>query len=365
MHKHEIIESYAALRGDLAGAAQSIHDRITTALQLSGVKVHTVNHRVKSEMSVRGKISRPDRIYETIGQLTDLIGLRIVTYFEDGVEEVAKIIEDLFAIDYDRSIDKRVQIDPSSFGYRSLHYVCKPIAETLNLPFEIQIRTVLQHAWAEIEHDLGYKFPEAVPNAIRRRFSRVAGLLEIADAEFMELRATMETYEKRVQDFHPSHATGLDAMLLKSLVDSPLVMATDLKLVGALRKPLATHIFFPDYLIRLLNLAHLESSADILEELAQRSAHMPAFMERYFEFTAATWGFDGSDFDSLQRGYSLFLLAHWRILEHALEDKRARGTLETFYSKLDYPQNQDEAARVAEQFLEYFSEWPSPLLPLK
>ncbi len=357
MHKHEIIDAYAVLRGDLGGSAESIQLRLTTALHLSGVKVHTVNHRVKSETSVRSKISRPDRIYENICQLTDLIGLRIVTYFEDGVEEVARIVEGLFSIDYDRSIDKRVQIDPSSFGYRSLHYVCKPIPETLNLPFEIQIRTVLQHAWAEIEHDLGYKFPEAVPNAIKRRFSRVAGLLEIADAEFMELRGTMESYEKRVKDFHPSDSDALDAVLLKSLVASPLIVAADQGLVDTLRKPLATLIFFPDYLIRLLNLSRLESSAEILGQLTRRMEAMPAFMERYFQFTAETWGFDGSDFESLQRGYSLFLLAHWRALELARDDARPIERLQTFYAKLDYPQNPQEAKRVAELFLQYFADW--------
>lgn len=360
MHKHEIIESYATLRTGLSEAAEGLKNRLTTALHLSGVKVHTVNQRVKSEASVRSKISRPDKIYETICQLTDLIGLRVVTYFEDGVEEVAKIVEEHFAVDFDRSIDKRVQVDPSSFGYRSLHYVCHPTAESLDLPFEIQIRTVLQHAWAEIEHDLGYKFPEAVPNAIKRRFSRVAGLLEIADAEFVELRETMVSYEKRVKDLHPSQADALDAMLLKSLVGSELVQASDQRLVASLGKPLAADIFYPDYLIRLLNVAGLANSAAIMELLGRRALAMPAFMSRYFQFTAESWGFEGSDFDSLQKGYSLFLLAHWRALELALADPEPLARLQSFYAQLDYPQRPQEAARVARLFFDSFASWQAP-----
>lgn len=357
MHKHEIIEKYSAIRGDLSEAAEGLKNKLVKALHLSGVKVHTVNQRVKSELSVRSKISRPDKTYETICQLTDLIGIRVVTYFEDSVEEVARIVEENFDVDFERSIDKRVHVDPSTFGYRSLHYVCKPTAHSIDLPFEIQIRTVLQHAWAEIEHDLGYKFPEAVPAAIKRRFSRVAGLLEIADAEFVELRETMATYENRVKDFHPSHSDALDAVLLKSLVESGLVSTADQKLVETLGKPLANNIFFPDYLIRLLNLGGLSNSADILDLLTKRSSEMPSFMKRYFEFTAETWGFEGQDFDSLQKGYSLFLLAHWHALEMALHDSRPITRLEKFYTQLDYPNKPDEAIRVAQLFYAYFSKW--------
>jgi putative GTP pyrophosphokinase len=357
MHKHEIIEKYAVIRGDLAEAAEGLKQKLVTALHLSGVKVHTVNQRVKSEVSVRSKISRPDKTYDTICQLTDLIGIRVVTYFEDAVEEVARIVEENFDVDFERSIDKRVHVDPSTFGYRSLHYVCKPIADSLGLPFEIQIRTVLQHAWAEIEHDLGYKFPEAVPAAIKRRFSRVAGLLEIADAEFVELRETMATYENRVKDLHPSHSDILDAVLLKSLVDSGLVTTADQKLTKTLGKPLSTPIFFPDYLIRLLNLSGLSNSADIFDLLTRRSSEIASFMKRYFEFTAETWGFEGQDFDSLQRGYSLFLLAHWHALDLALLDTRPITRLEKFYAQLDYPNKPEEAIRVAKLFYQYFSQW--------
>jgi hypothetical protein len=68
-----------------------------------------------------------------------------------------------------------------------------------DVSFEIQIRTVLQHAWAEIEHDLGYKTVFAVPRDIRREFSRVAGLLEIADESFSRIREATAEYELEVR----------------------------------------------------------------------------------------------------------------------------------------------------------------------
>ena len=56
------------------------------------------------------------------------------------------------------------------------------------LKAEIQVRTILQHAWAEIEHDIQYKSVEVIPTPIRRRFMALAGLLEIADREFQTIQ---------------------------------------------------------------------------------------------------------------------------------------------------------------------------------
>lgn len=50
------------------------------------------------------------------------------------------------------------------------------------------MRTILQHAWAEIEHDIQYKSVETIPSLIRRRFMSLAGLLEIADREFQAIQ---------------------------------------------------------------------------------------------------------------------------------------------------------------------------------
>ena len=102
-----------------------------------------------------------------------------------------------FAVDLARSVDKRRQAELDRFGYRSLHYICAPAPSFFEqhgfvympeLRFEVQLRTILQHAWAEMEHDLGYKAPEAIPAQIRRRFSRLAGLLELADEEFLSIK---------------------------------------------------------------------------------------------------------------------------------------------------------------------------------
>jgi hypothetical protein len=67
------------------------------------------------------------------------------------------------------------------------------------LLFEIQIRTVLQHAWAEIDHDRGYKFSGVLPRDLRRRLNLLAGQLELADKEFSRLALDVDRHSADLQ----------------------------------------------------------------------------------------------------------------------------------------------------------------------
>ena len=125
------------------------------------------------------------------------IDLRIVTFYTDDVDKVAAIISQLFDIDWANSVDKRKLHDLNSFGYNSLHYICS--LHGGSFPFEIQIRTALQHTWSAIEHDIGYKGAVKLPPQYRRQFSRLAGMLELADDEFSRLRTTMTEYRRQIQ----------------------------------------------------------------------------------------------------------------------------------------------------------------------
>lgn len=174
----------------------ALEGMINVFLEQQGINVHSVTSRVKQKASVLRKLQRPDKDRH-VSELTDLLGVRIITYFPDEVDKAAKLVEREFRVDPDNSVDKRSILDPDRFGYLSLHYVLtlnekrSELTEYQNyksVKFELQIRSILQHAWAEIEHDLGYKSESTVPRAARRRFSRLAGLLELADAEFQGIR---------------------------------------------------------------------------------------------------------------------------------------------------------------------------------
>lgn len=204
----ELGRRYEEACADLKGLGFVVEGLLEALLAARGIRAHSVSHRIKTEESVRRKLANKDGAYAGLGDMHDLLGLRVITFFPDEVDVVAGVIESEFEIDVENSVDKRSILDPDRFGYLSLHYVAglnttrSSLAENARFAeckFEVQIRSILQHAWAEIEHDLGYHAPGSVPDPVRRRFSRLAGLLEIADDEFLRLRDDVEDYRVEVE----------------------------------------------------------------------------------------------------------------------------------------------------------------------
>jgi putative GTP pyrophosphokinase len=189
----------------------SFRERIVNLLEdlLSNSKIviHQIDSRTKSFDSISKKIQKKDK-YGNLNEITDIVGIRIITYLESEVDIIDELIRKEFDIDDENSIDKRI-LQTNEFGYRSLHIVAKLENSRLklteyrrykSLKFEIQIRSILQHAWAEIEHDLGYKGKSAIPQSSIRTFNRMAALLESADIEFDRLKKELTKYENEVPD---------------------------------------------------------------------------------------------------------------------------------------------------------------------
>jgi len=177
------------------------------------ISLHHITSRVKDRDSLSRKIDNKKGKYLDLSEITDVCGIRIITYLDSDVNKVAEIIEKEFKIDISNSIDKR-KLKSDQFGYMSLHYVASlnkqrnSISEYkkfTGLKLEIQIRSILQHAWAEIEHDLGYKGTLAIPEKLKRNFNRLAALLETADIEFDRLKKELTEYEVKVEEKIESH----------------------------------------------------------------------------------------------------------------------------------------------------------------
>lgn len=234
-----LLDEYTAQHDLYAAFASKLEDLIRDLLSVREIEVHSVTSRVKTRDSFRQKVLRPGSDYKSVAEVTDVAGIRITTYFADDVDTVADLIQSEFIIDEANSIDKRAVLDPDRFGYLSFHHVvslARSRAELLEyrrfpaLKAEVQTRSILQHAWAEIEHDLGYKTNLSVPQAIRRRFSRLAGLLELADQEFCAIRSTLRRYERDVpQEIRRDpKAVNLDLASLTAFANSsPLVREVD------------------------------------------------------------------------------------------------------------------------------------------
>lgn len=185
-----------------------VEKAIESCLEDNGVKMTAVEVRIKKRDSLMGKLQRKGFKYNFLEDVTDLLGARVITLYSEDVDRVATYMQQLFEIDWKESIDKRKMHHKDSFGYNSLHYICRipktlyedPQCPELNTQrFEIQMRSTLQHVWAEMEHDIGYKTEIETPEEYIRMLGRLAGMLELADEEFSRIRNSIADYRRRME----------------------------------------------------------------------------------------------------------------------------------------------------------------------
>ena len=211
-HGEALLQQYREQVPALEQLSKIVYDQLRQVLHEQSVELSAIEYRVKTEYSLPGKLERKGDKYASLEDITDLVGLRIITFYTDDVDKVAAIVQQLYDVDWTNSIDKRKAHELTSFGYNSLHYICR--LKGGSAPFEIQMRTALQHVWSAIEHDIGYKGTVKLPPEYRRQFSRLAGMLELADDEFSRLRTTMTDYRRQVQTLVKSGQ--LDEVLLST-----------------------------------------------------------------------------------------------------------------------------------------------------
>ena len=216
-HAQELLAQYESLLPVYTQMADAIPEKLKDFFAEAGIIVAAVEHRVKTRSSLAGKLKLKGGKYRDIFDITDLVGIRVITFYIDDVDKVASVLERLFEIDWENSIDKRKAHDIDSFGYLSLHYICripessytvKDHPELNKIRFEVQMRTVLQHAWANMNHDTGYKSGVEIPRVYMRDMSRLAGMLELVDDEFSRIRREITDYRRNVQKLVASGNLG-------------------------------------------------------------------------------------------------------------------------------------------------------------
>jgi putative GTP pyrophosphokinase len=202
-HGQNALNEYIEVRQRYESFAKVIHSILQEALNYKSIRVHSIEARAKEANSFFKKTIKPSesdpnkpKYQNPLREITDLAGARVITFFLRTIEVVEKIISDEFQVL--EIIDKtNILQEQERFGYQSIHYIVRLRENRTSLPEysaftglvgEIQVRTILQHSWAEIEHDIQYKSVATIPSSIKRRFMSLAGLLEIADREFQAIQ---------------------------------------------------------------------------------------------------------------------------------------------------------------------------------
>ncbi len=317
-----ILADFVRERPNFVKLEEIVSNLLKTSAKESGIRVDSIEHRVKGEKSLEGKLHKKGDSYNSIEDITDLLGARIICYFSDDVDRMGSLIEEMFVIDRENSSDKRSLHNADSFGYLSLHYICSLPEdkgypeEVLGKKFEIQIRTILQHAWAAINHDLGYKTEFGVPREVVRAFARLAGLLEIADDEFARARDLIQGYtettrEKIIND--NADDVNVDIISLREYMLRNKKMRAFLNRLSDIEGSELAEVQPDSYIPQLKwlgldTIGSLQSSLDRNEELA---------------FTLAERVLRGSELDILATNAALRFVLQAELLSRDVSEKEA------------------------------------------
>ena len=326
-----LLADYSTSEGLYRDYAQRVRDLLERVLATKSIRVHSVTCRVKARDSLAAKIRRTGKDYSALSEITDLAGVRVICYFADDVDRVAALIESEFTVDTDNSIDRRRSLEPDRFCYLSLHHIVSFDDGRAQLPeyhpfrglkLEIQTRSILQHAWAEIEHDIGYKSSMEVPRHLRRRVMRLAGLLELADQEFFSVRDQIVEYESTLEEKVATNPTAVDldkpALTVFSIrnkvarkLDSGIA-----KLCNARLTPKTS----VDYALTRLNWLGHRDLGSIEQSLKINADTIMRFASHYLQRSRTPW--------PMERGMSLFYLAYVLVAQRKSAKQLQRFAIE-------------------------------------
>lgn len=342
--REEILHEYDSVKGQYDVLGQKISDLLLELLGNDSIPISSVSFRVKGRDSLAKKITRkPQGHYENLADITDICGLRIVTYFEDDVARVDGLIRREFLVDEANFVNKSEDLGDNEFGYRSVHEIISLGVPRCDLPenkrikglkAEVQIRSILQHAWAEIEHDLGYKSKAAVPRLVRRRFFRLAGLLELADQEFMTIRGELEKYvDELPQEIvtKPADVT-IDKLSLDVFIkQDSMLEAVDEEIVeiGKWELDKSTILYMVARLVAMLSLVGVVTIEQLSDGLRVNHDMMIEFAKKWINDGSSSSDSDYED-TSAPRGVAILYLCYVMMLSMNNRDVLVKFVAEHF-----------------------------------
>lgn len=333
-----IMEQYRSQKSSFLQIETIVVEKLQAIVNESKLSISSIEHRIKEENSLHGKLLLKGDKYDSLEDITDILGLRIICFFSKDVDIIKEYIEKAFVIDWKNSVDKRALLNPESFGYLSLHYICSlPEDEGYDTNlcskrFEIQIRSILQHTWAAIYHDLGYKTEFGIPREYIRDFSRIAGLLELADKEFGEIREALSNYEQNM-------ATSLQTL------DTPPININVISLQewaknSTLAKEMNIKLDYTDFqdCIQDLKCIQIETLSSLESSIQSTHDTLVSYISYYKE---------KEELEEINLNTFVLLLAQILLLDQDLDKKELSSKL------LPLVENEKVAKKMSKRFLSF------------
>ena len=201
-HRQEAAANYSVIRETNVRFAAELESLLTRVLNAKRIAFHQVTARAKTVDKFADKAVKPEEEHperpkyaNPMVDITDMTGVRVIVLNRSALKDVDDTVRTLFK-ERERTDKGDRNLERGTVGYESIHYLVQfnsdrsdllENREFANLTAEIQIRTILQHAWAEIEHDIRYKTSSDPHKVISQRFAALAGLVNIGDREFDEI----------------------------------------------------------------------------------------------------------------------------------------------------------------------------------
>lgn len=235
--KNEFREFYSDSHDLLKDATKFFESLISSLVaSVSGIETPTVISRLKDReesikkfsLKYQTELEQTKTPYSIRYHITDLIGVRVICYYETDIALVAKVLKDNFSVLDETNKSAEIEEKENTFGYKGHHLDLKINGVRVDLPecsrykeirFEVQVRSIIQDAWSVLDHKIKYK--KSIPPSLKRQINALAALFEIADREFTQIKNTTQELEEGKVDMAlvlDSEASKFDVFAFLSAV---------------------------------------------------------------------------------------------------------------------------------------------------
>ncbi len=204
-HNPEIVQRFLDVRRDYQDLCVEVEYILRKRLRDRRMEIAAITSRAKTLNSFLEKLQRKN--YEDpFTEITDLAGARVVCLYRSDIDQIDEVIRSEFEIVEDS--DKISSLAPDQFGYIARHFIVRlgrassgaRYDDLKSLSCEVQVRTVVQDAWAIIQHHMVYKRESQAPAQVQRKLNSLAGLFETADDQFERIREERHSYLAKVKE---------------------------------------------------------------------------------------------------------------------------------------------------------------------